>query len=184
MEINKDLNLVVPIIRGDVVLYAHSTPISKQVFESYHSVLAKAFSELTDGGLNITAALATASLALRDAAQAKGLWDGPAGVEKGFMNEIRRITQVFAPGDAGWETYILADAIKRDVIDEQEALEVENAIVFFTLASRMFRRHQVPMMLEALTNLGGLQTTSLGSTEYRDSLPTLTEIEISPNAAV
>lgn len=184
MDLNRDLNLVVPIVREGITLYAHSTPISQPVFEAYHAVLARAFSDITDGGLNIQAGLATAALALRDVAQQKGLWEGPAGVEKGLIGEMRRLTTVFAPGPDGWDTFLLDDAVKRSVIDDEERREVENAIVFFTLASHMFRRSQRPLMLAAISDVGGLRITSSNSTAYRDSLPTSTTDETSPDVAV
>lgn len=180
MEVNKDLNLVVPIDRGDVTVYAYSVPISRQVFESYHSVLAKAFSELTEGGISVVASLATARLALRDAAIAKGAWEGKGGVQDGLMREIRRLTQVYVPTDDGWDTMLLDDAAKRSLMDEDEILEVENAIVFFTLISRMFKKSMRQIVVNGMASMAGLPTTSLPFMEWHASLQTLKEDETSP----
>lgn len=184
MNISKDLNLVIPIERDGVKLYAHSVPVSRETFENYHAILAKTFSQVTDGGLNVTAGLATAALALRDAAKARDMWEGPTGVKAGLMNEIRRITSVIAPGDNGNTVYTLHDAATRGILDEDEVSEVENAIVFFTLVSRMFRKAQVPMMVSAICGMGGLSITSLSSTAFSDSLRTSTATETSAQQAV
>lgn len=179
MEISKDLNLVVPIERDDITLYAYSRPISRVVFENYHAVLSKAFSELTDGGINVVAGVATASLAIRDAAKAKGIWDGDAGVEKGLFAEIRRTTMIYGPTDNGWHDMLIDDAVKRGLIDEDEAREAESAILFFTLISRMFKKSMRKMVVTGMMQMAGCATTSLGFTEWHDSLEILTEAETS-----
>lgn len=175
MKINKDLNLVIPIERADVTLYVHSVPIRREVFEQYHAPLSRAFSALTEGGLNIVSCLATARLALRDAAMGMNKWEGEAGVQNGFFGEVRRMSTVLYPSDGGWQSILLADAVKRDIIDDDELAEVENIIVFFTLSARLFRKHQTPMMIQALCSMGGLSTTSFSAMEYADSLSTSTE---------
>lgn len=183
MNLSKDMNLVIAVERDGVKIHVHSVPVSRETFENYHAVLAKTFSQVTDGGLNVTAGLATAALALRDAAKARDMWEGPAGVKAGLMNEIRRITSVIAPGDNGNTVYTLHDAATRGVLDEDEVSEVENAIVFFTLVLRMFRKAQVPMMVSAICGMGGLSTTSLSSTAFSDSLRTSTATETLPPQA-
>lgn len=180
MEINKDLNLVVPIERDGMRLYAYSRPISRIVFENYHAVLAKAFSELTDGGINVVAGIATASLAIRDAAKAKGVWEGEMGVEKGLFSEVRRNTMIHGPTDNGWQDMMFDDAVKRGLIDEDEAREAESAILFFTLISRMFKKSMRQMVVTGMMTMAGCATTSLAFTEWHASLQTLTEEETSP----
>lgn len=179
MEVNKDLNLVVPIEREDISLYAYSRPIGRAVFENYHSVLSKAFSELTDGGINVVASVATASLAIRDAAKAKGMWEGSAGVENGLFNEVRRNTMIYGPAENGWQEMLFDDAVKRGLIDEDEAREAESAILFFTLISRMFKKSMRQMVVKGMMGMAGCVTTSSPFTEWHASLQISTEEEIS-----
>ena len=77
----------------------------------------------------------------------------------------------------GWETIPYADARSRNLIDERDIGEIENAIVFFTLASSIYRRKDQPGWLDGAAQLWGAQTSSLNCTEYAKSLPTLTTAE-------
>ncbi len=168
MKINKERNLVIPIIRDDgSKVYVHSIPISQAVFVSFHAVLAKAFSALTDNGINPYAGLSTAKYAIIDAAAAL---DDSERVQSGFIGEIRRITTVLFAGEHGFEPIMLGDAIKRGIIDEEETEEVENAICFFILSMRLFLKSKRPILVEAITSLGGYLTTSLQAMEWHASL--------------
>ncbi len=168
MNINKERNLVIPIVReNNERIYIHSLPISREVFESFHSVLSKAFSTLTNNGINIIACLSTAKLALMDAAREL---DAVERTQNGLINEIRRISTVLYTGTNGWDSIMLSDAIKRGIIDDDELDEVENALVFFILSSRLFLKAQRPIILEGLTSLTGFVITSLGNTDWLDSL--------------
>lgn len=168
MKINDKLNLVVPIEREDSNAYVHSIPVSYEVFEQFYAPMSKAFSVLTAGGINTLACVGTAKLALKDAAGDQ--WES---VQKGFINEIRRLSSLSYVGANGWESVLLADAINRKLIDDEELREVENAIVFFTLVWWLFRKAQRPMMMAGL-ELAGLQFTSFASTDFTNSLLTLT----------
>jgi hypothetical protein len=177
MKIDRKLNLVIPVVRDDVTVFVHSTPIGRDVFEQYHGVLAKSFSIITEDGINVIAALATSKLALKDAAEAKGIW--PA-VERNLIGEIRRLSNVVSPSDGGgWKTSPLEMAIRENSLDGDEMQEVENTLVFFTLISLLFRKAQLPMMLTALEQVGGLRTTSLNCTEWKDSLMMLIDQQTS-----
>lgn len=172
MKINKERNLVIPIIRDDgSKVYVHSIPISQAVFVSFHAVLAKAFSALTDNGINPYAGLSTAKYAIIDAAAAL---DDSERVQSGFIGEIRRITTVLFAGEHGFEPIMLGDAIKRGIIDEEETEEVENAICFFILSMRLFLKSKRPILVEAITSLGGYLITSLQAMEWHASLESST----------
>jgi hypothetical protein len=97
-----------------------------------------------------------------------------ARVERGFIAEIRRLTNVFLLGEKGWEMVPLEDAKKSGMIDADEASEVDNAIVFFTCASRSHLKSQMAEVRGALA-MWNARTESLSCTEFRNSLQTSTE---------
>ncbi len=181
MNIDKNRNLVIPIHRDNgEVLYVHSLPISREIFEAFHGVLSKAFSDLTNNGINIVACLSTARLALMDAAREMNALER---VQAGLIGEIRRISTVIFIGTDGWDSIMMSDAIKRGILTEDEIDEVENALVFFILSMRLFLKAQRPIMIEAMTSLTGYVITSFSSMEYIGSLPTSTQGDSTKAAA-
>lgn len=174
MKINEDLNLVIPVTREQESLSVYSSPISWDVFDLYHGPLGRAYDSLTKEGLNLVVCLATAKLALQDAAKDMGVWSGPDGVENGLLGELRRTSMVNYPTGKGWEVMTLDDASRRGVLDSDEVREVENALVFFTLIYRLFTKTRRATILRSMGVVGGFQLTSLGFTEYQNSLPTST----------
>jgi hypothetical protein len=52
-----------------------------------------------------------AAMILKDKAIELGVWDGPEGVERGLIQEIRRLANVFVPTDKGWETIPINEAV-------------------------------------------------------------------------
>lgn len=177
MNIDRKLNLVLPVERETGAIYVHSTPISKAVFETYFEVISKTFASIYGGGHAVQAGPRIAAMMLKKVATDMGIWGGQAGVENGLMNEIRRLSNVIAIGDRGWETMPLDDAIARDVLGEDDLSEVENAIVFFIVASSMHKKTDLPAVLGGMGVLWDALTTSSNSTEYANSLKTSTRDE-------
>lgn len=176
MEINRRLNLVVPVERDDgSKVYVHSTPISQEVYERYFLEMSKAFALIHGEGLSIVAGPRVAALMLKRVAQDMKTWDGDAGVGKGLMAEIRRLSNVAVPTATGWEVVPLQVALDRNFFDAADVAEVEGYICFFILTSAINKRRQIPGLLAGLNGLWGTQTTLLNSTEYASSLRTLTE---------
>lgn len=175
MKLDKRLNLIIPVERPDgSSIYVHSTPISRAVFERYFLLISKTFTAIYTQGLGITAGPRVAAMLLKRLAVEAGEWDGPEGVEAGLMAEIRRLTNVVAPGSNGWQTIPYQEAVDQKHLDEGDASEVENALVFFTVASSMHRKAELTGILEGISKLWGAQTDSLNSTEFANSLQTLT----------
>ena len=178
MRINRALNLVIPLEDGETTIYVHSTPLSREAWESNYMVLSKTYAALFDEGLNIVAGPMVAGLILKDVAIARGVWDA---VQGGLLNEIRRISNVVMPGPNGWTTIPLEDAVNRKVLDDETLSEAENIIVFFMCVSAVLRgpqnRAKLELGLSILSSLWKAQTTSYNSTEYARSLPTLTPEE-------
>lgn len=184
MEINRKLNFVVPIERDGSTLYAHATPISREVFENYHLVIAKTFSKIYNEGLGFSAGPRVAAMLLKQTAIETGVWgnrqDGTAGVEAGLLGEIRRLTNVIALGPNGWAPFPFAEAIAKGLVDADELSEVENAIVYFTVASAMHRKAELTAILAGAANLWGAQVTSSNTTEFAASLQTSIAIDNLP----
>jgi len=183
MRIDRKLHLVIPIVReGGAQCYVHSTPISAQVFDTYYLTIAKTHSAIFAEGLGLLSGPRVADKLLREAAIAAGRWEDSrndsgtllqAGVKNGLVAEMQRMTVVFAPGASGWDTVPFDQAVKRAVIDEDEASEVMAAITFFTVFSCMMRKSELTDALGGM-KLWGARVESLNSTEFRNSLPTLT----------
>lgn len=168
MKIDRSLKLVIPMESGALV---HCTPVGREVFEQFFMVLGKTFTAVFAQGMGAFAGPRVAYLMLKQVASEMGIW---AEVEKGFINEVIRLTNVAIPGEKGWQTLPLHVAYEREVIDAEDRQDIEGELVFFTLVALMNKRAQVVEVMEAVGGLWGSQTTSLGFTEYRNSLTTLT----------
>jgi hypothetical protein len=184
MTINKQLNLVLSLPRGNTFIYVYSTPISKEVFDANFLIISKTFTELYTQGLGLSAAPRIAAKMMRKIALEDNIWDGPEGVQNVLMQEIFRLTNVFLPGERGWESIPLHTAIVQKQIDDDEMEEVENSIVYFIVAYVMHRRQDREQIINATLKLWGGQLTSLNFTEYRSSLTTSTTDEIIPQREV
>ena len=170
MMIDKKLNLVIPVYQGEKVLYVHSAPIGRVVFERYFMTISKAFTSVYSRGLGTMAGPRVASMLVKKIAIDDGDWEGPAGVERGFFAEIRRLSNLIAPTENGWQAIPLEEALAKKMLDEDDASEVENAICFFILASAMHRKKELAGVLDSVKDFWGAQTSSLNCTEYMDSL--------------
>lgn len=158
-------------------IYVHSMPISREVFESYYLVISKTFSAIYSHGLHAAAGPRVASMLLKSIAIESGVWEGSAGVENGLMNEIRRLTNVVMPGESGWVTMPFDTVLKRDILDADDISEIENALVFFTVASAMHKKADRASILAGAGKMWDWQIESSNCTEYAKSLPTSSEIE-------
>lgn len=173
MEINRKLNLVVPVYQDDgSTVHVHAMPISRDVFKKYHLVIAKAFARIYNQGLGFVAGPRVAAMLIRDAAEEMGVTDD---VEQGLMAEMRRLSNMLVLGKTGWEQVPLQEALDRKQISDDDADEVENAIAYFTLASSMHKKSELRDHLDGASKLwGGLVTLST-LMEYSASLPTSTK---------
>ena len=152
MKLNKALNLVIPVETDNGIIYVHSTPISRAIFEQYFLVISKTFSGIFSHGLGALAGPRIAYLMLKQTAQELGMWEGQQGVEKGLINEIIRLSNIVITGENGWETIPLDTAIKHGKIDSDTLSEVEGELVFFTCISCMNKANQALMILETVSD--------------------------------
>jgi hypothetical protein len=179
LKISRKLHLVIPLERDEGDLYIHSTPIGMPVFERYHMVLSKAFATIYTQGLSWVAGPRVAAMVLKNVAEGMGVWAGVDGVENGLMAEIKRLTNLFAPAPdgAGWRMIPLDDALDREMMDEDEASEVTNALAFFTVAWHMHSHQDRENVMSGAVKLWGGQLSSLNATDFMSSLPTSTLAE-------
>jgi hypothetical protein len=177
MKIDAAMNLVIPVETDKGIVHVHSTPISQQVFENYFIVISKAFAMMHSQGLNALAGPRIALLMLKKVAVDMNVWDTPEGVMEGLIAEIRRLTNVIAPSENGWQTLSFQQCVDRKVIDDRSLSEVENAICFFIIASSMYPRSVLKQSLEGACELWGGQIVSSNSTAFAVSLQTSTTTE-------
>jgi len=146
------------------------------VFEANFLVISRAFTAVYTNGLGPVTGPRVAALLLKQEAQTLGVWER---TQQSLMAEINRLTNVVAPSGNGhgWESMPFDVAKKRGILDENEAAEVENCIVYFICASSIHLKTEMAVAVEGLSTLWGAQTTSSNVTEYMRSLPTSTPEE-------
>ncbi len=169
MRIDKSLNLVIPVERDDGTIYVHSMPIGREVFERYFLVISKTFTEIYAQGIGQLAGPRVAALMLK---RVSG--DEWPEIEQGLMGEIRRLSSVLIQTDGKWQTMPMQEALDMGAMDANEVSEVENALVFFTVASAMHRSNQRPVIAGALS-MWDAEISSQTCTELKASLQTLIE---------
>lgn len=175
MRINKALNLIIPITsENGETMYVHSTPISRDVFEQFYLVIAKSFANIFSQGLGAIAGPRIAYLMLKKTSEDLGEWDL---VERGFINEIIRLSNVAFVGDNGWETLPLNTALEHKKIDKETFDDIEGELVFFTLVSLMNKKNQIQAIMDTVNGLWGSKVKSLDFTEFTNSLQTSTTEE-------
>lgn len=185
IEINKSLNLVIPIVRDDeTVLYIHSSPIKYETFERYWKVLGKTYSEFTQHGFDPRSGPSIAAMCLKEVAQntARGnggnWYDGDDGVggSAGLIAEIIRLSNVLVPqaNRNGWSVTMLQTVIDQGMLTEREKNRAINLLVFFTVCSQVAPTVDAPKLIMGMAFVYELQTTLLTLTEFAASLKTLT----------
>ena len=182
MRLSRNLKLVLPVdTEKHGTVYAHATPITREVFEKYYKVIGRTFTSLIRDGFDVISGPSIAMIALKDNAEQTGTWDGPDGVREGLVAEIHRLTQVaYVNGSGkGWQTLLFEDAVREGVIDADDAREVDNALAFFTCVSSVMREDQLTPIRDGMALLWDAQFTPSSCTEFARSLPTSTETETS-----
>jgi hypothetical protein len=174
ISINKKLNLVLPLETDNGKIWIHSVPISREVFESNYLLLVRTLSDLYANGIGPSFAPRVARLRLKDTAKEM---NDQEDISANLMNEIHRLTNALMPSNGQWQTIPFIEVINRKLIDDQTIAEVENAIVYFTVASAVHLRNELQMAYQGLKNSWNAQTTLLNVTEYGNSLVTSTTKE-------
>ncbi|MCX7898480.1 MAG: hypothetical protein N2444_00055 [Methylocystis sp.] len=177
MVIDASLKLVIERRRESdgATFHVFAEPVSRDTAREFWSVIQAAVSKLYLGGGNPVIAPRFAANAVREAAREAGVEDR---VERFFLAEIRRRVMVAVPGDAGWDTMTFDEAAK-SAMTEDEAEEIESAIVFFTLAWRFHSTADRKAVISGAVSLWQGRIISSGFTEWIASLPTSTATDAS-----
>lgn len=181
MQIDRKLNLVVPVERDDgTTIWIHSMPLSQEVFERYFLIISKTFAAIYSEGINVVGGPRVAALMLKRIAELDGSWEGAEGVAAGLKTEIQRLSNVVTlHPENGWVTSTLYEAQRAELLSPDELSEAEGFITFFMVASAMHKRSQLVTLLDGLSRLWGALTTSSSVTEWAASLKTSTAAETS-----
>lgn len=173
MQIDRKLNLVIPVETEKGEVLVHSMPIGVATFRRYYREIGRTFASIHNEGLGVAAGPRVAAYLLETVSRETGTWEGEGGVEQGLMAEIRRLTNAIVP-KAGGGTEIIPwqQVASNKLIDEEDVGEVENAIVFFTVAWSMWRRDVRAIMMTGAANLWGARLESSSITELQGSSQT------------
>lgn len=173
VTINRRLNLVTQVDSGRGTLHVFSTPIARSVFDDNFMIMCRAYAEIYRNSLGVIAGPKAAARLIKREAETLG--DGAKADM--LLEEIRRLTNVLVPATNGTGGYTMLDygvAVRQGLIGEDDVDDIEAALCFFTLASRVGPHFQLEAILDGLTVFWRAQTTSLTLTEYQRSLPTST----------
>lgn len=172
VTINKKLNIVIP-MEDDAgnTYYLHSTPLSREAFQSNWLLFAQTFSAMVEQGIQVTAGPRFASIVMRDLAEKQGRINDYDAI----MAEIRRITTVIKASGEGYEQLPLSTALARGVVSPDDVEDACNFIVFFTLISSTWRGSMRRTSLTFMNSLWQSENTSLSATAFMDSLMISTE---------
>jgi hypothetical protein len=176
VTINKKLNLILPLEIDDKKMWVHSTPISREVFEANYLLFVKTLSNLYFNGIGPGMAPRVASFALKD--MAKEI-NSENDITVPVIQEIYRLTYVLMvdPATNKWAAKPFVEVKMKNLIDEETLREVENALIYFTVASAIHLKSELPTVMVGLSSIWGAQTTSLNAMDYCNSLMTLKQEE-------
>ena len=179
LKLNSKLHFVVPVDRDDgSTIYVHAAPIGIEAFNQFAELFGRVFSSIYAGGVTLAAGpriamqlLINASKTMRQGNTSMSLWEGEQGVEQALIPEIRRLVNVVMPSPQGWTAIPYEEAIARNLFDEEDLSEVENALAFFTVIWRMHRKGQRAEVVSTVGKLWDARLVSLNSTAFAASLP-------------
>lgn len=178
-RINKKLNLVITVDDASgAKIHVHSTPISREVFETFYEELGLVFTKSFGESGSVHMAISAPQLAypaLKKVGEEKNNWDV---IKSGLVNEILRLTNIIYLSDGGWTTVPLEVAVKEEIIDEDSEREVLSSLIFFTAITFVAPKQLVKGFLDMAAALRSWAVTSSSSTEYKNGLLTSTETEI------
>lgn len=173
MEIDGSLNIVVPI---EDPVQAFSAPLPESVFKASYRVLARANEEIFGRGMKsaLLTGPRTAALAIADAGKRIAEEDGKEGDSgaSAFLAEVKRLTTILAPTDAGFDMLPVDSAIQAGKITADDWSDALGALCFFTLGSQFETRRARAGLLEFLTGALSCSLTQSSCEAFADSLTT------------
>lgn len=176
-KLERDLAVVFTLDSGKVV---YSKPVARAVFEKNYLALAKVYSAIQDQGLMSTGSSIAARM-LKEL-QASGQTDADL-----FLADIHQRTMIGIyvepkiEGTVGtYEQVMMADAIRRNLIDEDDVSEVENLMVFLIAASYLAGTKSIAAIVtQWAIGMRKAQRTSSTFTVFLNSLLTSMQEELS-----
>jgi len=165
-----------PVTYQPIKAYVHAIPLPAETVDRHFVILGQVFNQVWSSGLGAAAGPGMAMRLLKRIAQRTNEWDGPEGVEKHLIEEIRRCTMVIVKHDNEWRAVPLHVAVSRSIVMAEDQREVESAIVFFMCASATLFRADRRQHLEKVVGLWSAQLTSLNASAFAASLPKLNAI--------
>jgi hypothetical protein len=173
LTINRKLNVALPPIETEKgLVYVYASPIMMPTFRDSYKILGRAYTAIQTLGFGALTGPGLAAYVLRD--EAKLL--GEEAQCESLMNEIRRLAQVIRMKDSSWDPVPLVEAVRMEVLSEEQIAEVENILVYFTCAS-WIRLPDEAQAISGLQILWHVQTLSSSLMDYLRSLPTSTQGE-------
>ncbi|MHB8406243.1 MAG: hypothetical protein ACYDCJ_12550 [Gammaproteobacteria bacterium] len=192
MQLDSDLNLVFPITWNDAgpAVWAYHIPIDRKVFEASYRLLAATKDVLCPKGDWSTSSPMIAALTLRDAGRSdaaqfglpEGLTLEDGGTAAPLLAELKRLTSIMAPTASGYESLPVGVAISRKLLSEDDWMDAESALVFFTCAFSLIQRGLRVTLGPAFAAALRGSITSSSPTDFAKSLKTSTPAEASEAA--
>jgi hypothetical protein len=171
-QIDRKLNIVFTVTdeKGQDI-FVHSTPVRREIYEANFLVLSRMMSAMYEEGIAPFMMPRVGLLMLQDAAAKMNR----PNVEQHLLAEIWRLTNVLAPdGSGGWQMLPFEKSISDKLINDDDAQNIRNQLVFFTGASWAHTPSERRDMIYPLFAASGSRITSSTCTDYRSSLPTST----------
>ncbi len=170
MALDRKLNFLIPVDTDKGELTVRSAPVSAAFFRQNFLAISKTFARLHGEGLGITTAPRIAAMMLENVERelAGTPLDEPAP-PSAVMNEIRRLTTVQIP-DQGLVPW--AQVVTAKMLSDEDVEEVENAVVFFIVASSMYHRRDVEEMVGGAAKLWNARLEYSGTTASAPSSQT------------
>lgn len=171
MKINRKLNLVLEVERGDgTLVHVHHTPIPEEVYNEHWEVIVDAVSGAYMRNWLPPAAVRVGTKMLIKSAEKFGR---RKHVEEDLLPNIWRMTNVILSTPDGFKpTPLDVVTASGQGLDEEDIEEVKQYIAFFTSASWVHPRKELEPLLYQMLRESGARFTSQNSTEYATSLLT------------
>lgn len=163
LKIDRNLSQVMP-LENDI--YVVALPLPRMVIDGAYLELAGTLAELGDKGLLALGAQVSGRV-FRSVCTANG--KDPTT----FLSAVHQRCTVVAPVSGEYVEKPLVLAVREGVIDVDDLEYLESFLVFSTAVSFCATKAAAVYLLNASRSMSSVSTTSLGTTEYIATLPTL-----------
>lgn len=172
ISIDDRLNLVFPLESSAGDIYVYSIPIDYMVYKANYKLLSKTFNRLIADKIDFRVAPGVALFSLLEVAEES---DDTEKVQSGLLSEIRRLTSVSLVVEGARQVVGLQDCIGKSLLSAELIDEIENQLVFFTLALYVPQRADRATWLNGQCFYWKSLNTALKFTAWTDYFLTLTQ---------